>query len=86
MTFEQQVLTNFEKIFNRMGRLERKLKVTDKEEDPWISEEEAMKITGRSKKYLYGKRKKDQVKYRCLGAGKGFQYKKSSIDKLYVTS
>lgn len=76
-------MTTLESIDRRLSRIERFMKNKERT-TTWISEGQAMAITGLSKKSLQVMRKHGKIKCRSLQSGRKMQYDIKTIDQLFV--
>ena len=83
-------MSEFDKIFEKLSVMEEMIvalskKIDDKESDEtigeWISEKQAIKLTGLSRSTLYRLRKNDDITSSSLKEKKNF-YRKSDINRL----
>ncbi len=79
MSNEQEILMDLKALNRKFDAFAKLMKAPE-----WLSEEEAMALTGLSKKSLQLKRKSGDVKYRFLRSGRGFQYRKDTLNDLFI--
>lgn len=86
MTLDQKIFSMIEE----QGKLLRKLsrQMNGNGHDEWLTEKQVKEKHDISKKFLQRKRKDGTLKlgkdFRCLKSGRKFEYKQSSIEKLFT--
>lgn len=75
-----------EQLFKRMGKLEQLIRAQPASND-WISEEEAMSLTGLGKSSLQKYRRAGKIqKWRTRPSGKGIQYSENELQELFIST